>query len=184
MPRVRRKGVSRRTGSEELADYLLYGSVATMVNRPLVRNGSDTACATTISGTEAASAWRTWRGELLAEFGHRPGMRPAGYFRFDLKIDEELQPLQMVHELDTRGLLDRDEAFLIEQSFGILRPRQGAEEFSRAHLSHTGHVLRRIADEYRIAAGWHQRRERQELADKFEYLATAATARIAESTNL
>lgn len=130
------------------------------------------------SMAEERAAWFRHRTSIMASWD-RPGSRPAGFYRHDLKIDP---PPWHWHEelsaLEARGLLSRVEELRVEGANPALDPRQGEHFLNPKYLTPRGlfgfgeltnaslYILRRMRDEALFAAGWHQRRNRPELAEK------------------
>jgi len=128
---------------------------------------------------EEATAWRANRSELLAE-RHMPGMRPAGYFRFELKCDPAPGWRAQIEELLKRELLDEAEILWAEDTYHCLDPNQPAElcktfetveGIRQLKLGADG--LKSIAREFDLALLWHTWRGRAELAERYRTRAAA-----------
>lgn len=124
---------------------------------------------------QARTAWRAHRGELFAEFGDRPGMRPAGYWRFDIGIDPPVNWWQELEQLEQRGLLSKDEEFRLEHERKELAADQGAFCDALFMQRWNPYMYQRFEQQFAFASGWHARRGRTELQAKYEHLAAVAS---------
>jgi hypothetical protein len=123
---------------------------------------------------DMATAWRRYRAAILAEFA-RPGQRPFGFYRFDLRLDKA--PCHWYHEvriLHSNGLLDATELVAVESEHMLLSPAQPTELYASFEdparikaMGFCGHTLRQLEAEFLLAVDWHGWRERPELVDRY-----------------
>ncbi len=128
---------------------------------------------------QARAAWKAHSAELMAEFGDQPGRRPAGWWAYKVGIDPPAHWYQEAGELEARGLLSADETFRLEHTRRELAADQG--DFASAIFDRKdwgAYMLQRFHGEFTFAAGWHRRRGRAELEQKYERLAAVAAAEL------
>jgi hypothetical protein len=126
------------------------------------------------------AVWAKVREELMSAAA--PGERPRAYYSLELRIPN---PPHAWHEqlclLESRGLLREGEEAAVEHVIQELNPEQSPNFLSifddpeRALGSpHSRYQLRRSAAEFEFAAGWHARRGREELAERYRNRAAIA----------
>ncbi len=133
------------------------------------------------SEAEARAAWRAHGLRLTEEF-KRPGQRPAAYYRYELHIEPPRHWWEEAEILESRGLLSPHEEAALERTRRELAPDQGAlYDAVFAHQGWGEYTLRRFQAEFAFAAGWHGRRGRTALEEKYTRLAQAARAELEKS---
>jgi hypothetical protein len=128
------------------------------------------------------AVWSKVREELMAAAA--PGERPRAYYSLELRITNPPNTwYEQLGVLESRGLLREGEEAAVEHVIQELNPEQSANFLSifddpeRAlSSSHSRYQLRRFAAEFEFASGWHARRGRVELAERYRNRAAIAMA--------
>jgi hypothetical protein len=136
------------------------------------------------SPEHAKCAWAAHRAGLMVEPHFTgAGRRPAAFFQFDLAVTPPTKWWGSVKILEEHSLLSLDEMAAIERQHPMLSATQPATccqafettEGIRASLGSgggsRGRSLQPLARELEFAAGWHARRGRTTLAEKYARLA-------------
>jgi hypothetical protein len=126
------------------------------------------------------AVWAKLREELMAAAG--PGERPRAYYTLELRITKPPTIwFEQLAVLESRGLLRPGEDAAVEHVIRELDPEQSPNFLSvfddpeRALASsHSRYQLRRSAAEFEFASGWHARRGRVGLAERYRNRAAIA----------
>lgn len=113
---------------------------------------------------EEMQAWAQHRSTLMQQA--EPGMRPAGYFKFDLGIDPA--PIRWFDQLDVlldHGLLGPPEALLVERCYSVLASVDSPGRGCWHSLS--ARSLESSIARFALAARWHDWRGRPALAAQY-----------------
>ena len=162
MPKIRRKGVRQRGLNDAQEHLLIFGCVFGAHHQERFA-----------SEVDERAAWELHRERLMAQVKD-PGRRPHAYYKFDLGVDPPWRWFDEIEILLDHNLIGEDEAIKIERNVEMLSGDQAEAycasfdgEKTIAWMQLSPDSWCDFAEQFDVAAKWHQWRGREGLAERY-----------------
>jgi hypothetical protein len=173
MPRINRRNRTRSSEQRlEIGDrrwfMLMYGSDLGFNRRGGALDFQ--------GGRQLRALWQRNRNALMEFCG--PGERPTAYYHFKLGVaisEIPIRWLDQIEFLDLRQMLDADESRDVELIYPMLSTfKPDPSVFDAGPVAASPEFCSILEHRFAVAAGWHNRRGREQLAAHYHRLALHA----------
>ncbi len=111
--------------------------------------------------------WRKSKSALMSSC--RPGQRPAAFYKYELRIPVPSRWFEEIDVLDDRKLFSSAESVEIEREYPILSVSDPVawSSYDESRFDRRIEIEKSAARKLEVAAQWHRRRGRNEIADLY-----------------